>query len=113
MPLKFTTCEHTRALVDADSRRGSLLPAERVAPDVSCRLATRLATPALTTTFVLPNPSARTSSNSLAAFAGEMRMQPCDAGDPRRRIALLPWIACPAGVKKIECGIGASSHSFE
>ena len=42
-----------------------------------------------------------------------MRTQPCDAGDPRRRIALLPWIACPAGVKKIECGIGASSHSFE
>ena len=32
---------------------------------------------------------------------------------PSRPSESVPWIACPILVKKIECGIGASSNSLE
>jgi hypothetical protein len=73
---------------------------------------TRGATPA-STTVVLSTPSCWTSANSFSAFAGSSRTQPCEAGEPSRLVSRLPWIAWPFWVKKIENGIGASSHSFE
>jgi hypothetical protein len=65
------------------------------------------------TIVLLRMPCWATSANSLVAFAGWTRTQPCDAGVPRRRTANEPWMAWPAVVKKIECGIGASSYFFE
>jgi hypothetical protein len=49
--------------------------------------------------------------NSTRAFSGSSRTQPCDAGRPMLRVCSVPWMAWPCRVKKIECGIGASSHS--
>jgi hypothetical protein len=49
----------------------------------------------------------------ILAFSGASRTQPWEAGVPNRRMAWLPWMACPESVKMIECGIGASSYSFE
>jgi hypothetical protein len=69
--------------------------------------------PFVIVTLVVPGPSAWTSANSVAALEGASRTQPCEARRPSERVALLPWIACPRSVKKIECGIGASSHSLE
>ena len=38
-------------------------------------------------------PRCCTRANSVAAFEGCSRTQPCEAGPPRRRISKLPWIA--------------------
>jgi hypothetical protein len=48
----------------------------------------------------------------VAAFFGEIRTQPCEAGLPSRFTSLVPWIAWPSLVKNTECGMGASSHSL-
>ena len=69
--------------------------------------------PLVIKTLVALTPSARTSANSVAALEGASRTQPCDARRPSERVALLAWIACPRSVKKMEWGIGASSHSLE
>ncbi len=58
-------------------------------------------------------PSSWTSANSFSAFAGVSRTQPCDAGRPMFLVSSDPWMAWPFWVKKIENGIGASSHSLE
>ena len=50
-----------------------------------------------------------TRSNRIAACY-DSRTQPCDAGRPIE-VWLVPWMAWPCVVKKIELGIGASSHS--
>ena len=34
-----------------------------------------------------------TMANSVAALAGEMRTQPCEAGRPRLPTEVVPWIA--------------------
>jgi hypothetical protein len=49
----------------------------------------------------------------IGSAARDSRTQPCETGVPRRPSDSVPWIACPTLVKKIECGIGASSNSFE
>src|SRR6476646_3343800 len=51
-----------------------------------------------------------TRSYRMAAFAGEMRTQPCETGLPRFFTSWLPWMACPSFKKKIEWGMGALSH---
>jgi long-subunit acyl-CoA synthetase (AMP-forming) len=40
--------------------------------------------------MVAPIPSRLTNANSVAAFEGCRRMQPCEAGPPRRLISYLP-----------------------
>ena len=57
-------------------------------------------------------PCACTMANSVAAFAGDRRMQPCEAGLPSAPTAFVPWIAY-IGRKKIECGIGALLYLAE
>ena len=57
-------------------------------------------------------PCLRTMANNVAAWAGESRTQPCEAGRPRLPTAFVPWIAYWPW-KKIECGIGALSYLAE
>ena len=64
-------------------------------------------------TVVLSTPCSCTSAYSVAALARDSRTQPCEAGLPSRFTESVPWIAWPILVKKIECGIGASSNSLE
>jgi len=64
-------------------------------------------------TVVLSTPSFSTIAYSVAALAFDSRTQPWEAGAPRRASKSVPWIAWPILVKKIECGIGASSNSLE
>lgn len=58
----------------------------------------------------VPGPSSITRSNRMLACLGATRKQPCEAGLPRWLVARMAW---PASVKKIECGMGALSHSRE
>ena len=58
-------------------------------------------------------PSAFTKAKSSAEWARDRRTQPCDAGRPSAATCPVPWMAWPISVKKIELGMGASSHSRE
>jgi len=61
----------------------------------------------------LSTPCSCTSAYNVAALAFDNRTQPWEAGVPSLLSESVPWIAWPILVKKIECGIGASSNSLE
>jgi len=45
------------------------------------------------TILVFCEPCERTIRNSVAAFSGCSRMQPCEAARPSERTAVVPWMA--------------------